>query len=261
MLRVNIVRVDVSTGNVEKTTDYVAEEKPLHIFLNRTHYATVFCSPTNLKEMAIGHAVSEGILRSNDEVEGIDLKEQEEVCRINLKPGIKLERRLKLSQHFSRVIFSACGSKTLYQPALRLSKVQSDLKAKAEAISCCVKHLNSVAETFRKTGGVHVAAICRGDGTFVAFAEDVGRHNAVDKVIGSCILKSLDFDDCFLALSGRLTGDIVLKAARSGLPIVASLAAALDSGIAIAKDARVTLIGFVRGNRMNIYTFPERIVL
>jgi FdhD protein len=261
MLKVNIVKVDVSTGNVQKTTDYVAEEKPLHIFLNRTHYVTIFCSPTNLKEMAIGHAVSEGILKSIEEVEGIDLKEREGVCKINLKPGVKLEKRLKLSQHFSRVIFSACGSTAPYQPTLRLAKVRSDLRVKAQIVLTCVNRLNFVAETFRKTGSVHVAAIYRSDGTLVTFAEDIGRHNAVDKVLGSCIVEAIDLGGCFLALSGRLTGDIVLKAAKLGLPIVASLAAAIHSGIAIANDANLTLVGFARGKRMNVYTYPARILL
>jgi len=79
-------------------------------------------------------------------------------------------------------------------------------------------------------------------------------------VIGSCIMKEIDIRNCFLALSGRLTGDIILKAAKTGLPIVASLAAAVDSGIAIAKDVELTLVGFVRGRRMNVYSFPERIL-
>jgi FdhD protein len=210
--------------------------------------------------MAVGHAICEGIVKSIGEIEGIDLKEEEGVCRINLKPDVKLEDRLKLSQNFSRVIFSACGSKTPYQPTLGLVKVQSDLKVKAEIVLNCVNRLNFIAETFRKTGGVHVAAIYKSDGTLVTFAEDVGRHNAVDKTIGSCILEGINFDNCFLALSGRLTGDIVFKAARAGLPMVASMAAAIDSGISIAKDASITLVGFARGKRVNIYTFPERIL-
>jgi FdhD protein len=131
---------------------------------------------------------------------------------------------------------------------------------KAETIQNSVNRLNFIAETFRKTGGVHVAAIYRGDGELVAFAEDVGRHNAVDKTIGICASNKTDFSQCFLALSGRLTGDIVYKAARIGLPILASLAAAIDSGIGIAKDVGITLIGFVRGKRMNVYSFPERIL-
>ncbi len=259
MLKVNITKVDVSTETAQKTTDYVAEEEPMHIFLNRTRYVTVLCSPSKLKELAVGHAVSEGMVKSMQEVEGIDLKEGG-VCRINLKPSVKVEKRLKLLRHFSRIIFSACGSATPYQPTLGLDKIKSALNVKAQTISNSVNRLNFIAETFRKTGGVHVAAIYRSDGTLVTFAEDVGRHNAVDKVIGSCLLQGIDFDDCFLALSGRLTGDIVIKAAKMGLPIVASLAAAINSGVAIAKDAELTLVGFVRGKRMNIYSFPGRIL-
>ena len=118
-----------------------------------------------------------------------------------------------------------------------------------------------MSETFRKTGGVHVAAVYKADGTLMAFAEDVGRHNAVDKTIGKCFLRKTRFDNCFLVLSGRLTANIVFKAAVVGIPLIASIAAALDSGIEIAKKANLTLIGFVRGRRMNVYNAAERIEL
>jgi len=259
MFEVDIVKVDVSAKKTQKVKDYVAEEKPLQVFLNRTYYATIFCSPTNIKELAVGHVLSEGIIRSVEEIKEIRLKSEGE-CQIRLKPNVDLEKRLKLSMPLSRIILSACESQSPYPHAGRLRRVKSDLKIKAETIHNSVKNLNFIAEVFRKTGGVHIAAIYKGDGGLVAFAEDIGRHNAVDKVIGICALKRIDFGECFLALSGRLTGDMVLKAARVDIPIVASLAAAIDSGIAIAKDAGVTLIGFVRGNRMNIYSFPERIL-
>lgn len=257
--RFRIVRINVSTGEVEKKTDLVAEEKPLHIFLNKTFYATVFCTPSNLKELAVGHVLSEGLVKSVDEIEKISLKE--EACQITLKSKVNLNKRLKLLKPFSRVILSACGSSSPYQFTGRLPKVKSELKVKAETISSCVNNLNFVAQTFRKTGGVHAAAIHKGDGKLVTFAEDIGRHNAVDKVVGYGALNKIDFGACFLVLSGRLTGDIVVKAARAGLPIVASLAAAVDSGIKIAKNTGLTLIGFVRGRRMNIYSCEERVAL
>mgnify|MGYP001046542664 FL=1 len=260
MLEVEIVKVDVSAKKAQRITDYVAQEKPLHIFLNKNHYATIFCSPTNLKELAVGHLLSGGIIKSVEEIEEISFKERG-LCHVKLKPNIDIEKRLKLSKHFSRIILSACGGTYAYQPAKMLPKIRSSLTVKADVILDCVNRLNFIAETFRKTGGVHAAAIYRGDGNFMVSAEDVGRHNAVDKVIGTGVLDKTDFSGCFLALSGRLTGDIVLKAARVGLPIVASLAAALDSGIEIAKDVDLTLIGFVRGKRMNIYNCPERILV
>lgn len=260
MLEIEIIKIDVSTGKIQKIADQVAEDKVLHIFINRTHYASIYCSPSNLKELAVGHLLSEGIVKSIEEIEEIDLKD-EGLCRIKLKANVNVEGRLKHLRLFSRVITSACGGQVPHQFSKKIPKVNSNLTVKAEAILNGVNHLNHLAETFRRTGGVHASAIYKGNGDVVAFAEDVGRHNTVDKVIGIGAFKKIDFGECFLTLSGRLSGDVVLKAARVGLPIVASLAAALNSGIAIAKNADLTLIGFVRGKRMNIYNFPERIIL
>ncbi|MEM2937156.1 MAG: formate dehydrogenase accessory sulfurtransferase FdhD [Candidatus Bathyarchaeia archaeon] len=255
----NIVKIDIATKKAEKVVDYVAEEKPLHIFINKAHYATVFCSPKELKELAVGLLLSEGIIKTVEEIAEITFEESG-ICSVNLKPIINLEARLKITHRPSHIIPSVCGGPYQPQAIKQLKKIESTLKFKAETIQKCVNNLNSMAETFRKTGGVHAAAIYNGEGTLLALAEDVGRHNAVDKVIGACALKKVDFSQCFLTLSGRLTGDIVLKAARVGIPLIASLAAALDSGITIAKETNLTLIGFVRGKRMNVYTVPERIL-
>ncbi len=260
MLKVEIVKFDVPSGKASKVTDYVAEERPLYIFLNNVHYVTIHCSPSNLKELAVGHLVSEGIVKSVEEIEQVKLKTDEAICSIKLKSYVDVKKRLNSSKPFARVIRSACGSQAPYQFSGKVPKVKSRLKVKAGTILTCVNRLNFDADTFRKTGGVHAAAIFKEDGASVAFAEDVGRHNAVDKVIGISALNNVDFSSCFVALSGRLTGDIVFKTARVGLPLMASLAAAIDSGIAVAKDADLTLVGFVRGNRMNIYAFPERIL-
>jgi FdhD protein len=255
---VEILRIDVSSRLANRVKDCVAQEKPLHLFLNRTLYATIFCTPLKLKELAVGHLVSEGIVKSIDEIEKVNLKK--DVCRVKLKSNVDLNKRLGLTKHFQRVILSACGSKGTYAPSQRLPKVKSNLTIKAETVLECINYLNSTAEIFRRTGGVHAAAIFRSDGAPVAFAEDVGRHNAVDKAIGNAVTHRTDLGNCFLALTGRLTGDIVLKSVRVNLPIVTSLAAALDSGIAIAKKADLTLVGFVRGKRMNVYSHPERIL-
>jgi FdhD protein len=253
---VEVVKIDVAARKTQKMKDYVAEEKPLHIFLNKTHYATIFCSPQDLKELAVGHLLSEGLAKSVEEIQKISFK-NEEICEVTLGSNIDLDKRLKHAKNFSRIILSACGDP--YQPSERLPRIKSNLKVKAEVIQNCVNKLNFIAETFKKTGGVHAAAIYANDGSLITFAEDVGRHNAVDKVIGLGALNKADFSKCFLALSGRLTGDIVSKAARVSLPIVASLAAAVDSGINIAKEVDLTLIGFVRGKRMNVYNFEKRI--
>jgi FdhD protein len=260
MCEVEITKLDVTTKTSKKTTDFVAEEKPLHLFVNKTYWATILCSPTNLKEMAVGHLLSEGVLKSTGEIDEIDLKKAENSCYVKLKAEVKVEDRIKLSRLHTRIVTSACGSGLPYQYERKPTKIKSKVTVKAEVLFNAVNQLNIKAKLFRQTGGVHAAAICQADGSFVALAEDVGRHNAVDKVIGMASLNQTDFGNCFLALSGRLSGDVVFKAAKVGLPIIGSLAAALSSGIEMAEQAHLTLAGFVRGKRMNIYTVDERII-
>jgi FdhD protein len=259
MREVEITKLDVATKTSKKTVDYIAEEKPLHLFVNNTYWATILCSPANLKEMAVGHLLSEGILKSVHEIDEVNVKEAEESCYVKLKPEVKAEKRIKLSRLHARIVTSACGSGSPYQYTRKPAKIKSKLTVEADVLFNSVNQLNFKAELFRKTGGVHAAAIYKADGSLVALAEDVGRHNAVDKAIGMAALKETDFGECFLALSGRLSGDVVFKAATVGLPIIASLAAALSSGIDLAAQANLTLVGFVRGKRMNIYVAPERI--
>ena len=258
---VEITKIDLSSGEAKKIPDYVAEEVPLQLFVNQTFWATILCSPTDLKELAVGHLLSEGILKSVGEIEEVTLKEAEMTCKVTLKAGVNAEDRVKLSRLHQRVITSACGSGSPYQYIGKTPRVKSNLAVNSQIIFDSVNQLNFKAEGFRKTGGLHVAAIYHTDGSVEALAEDVGRHNAVDKVIGIVALRNVDFGECFLALSGRMSGDVAFKAAKVGLPIVASLAAALSSGVEMAEAANLTLVGFVRGKRMNIYTFPARITL
>ena len=254
---VEIVRIDLTKRESRHIKDCVAQEKPLNLFINRSFYATIFCSPSNLEELAVGHLASEGIMKSTAEIEEVNVKD--DVCQVKFISSVDAEKRLKLSKHFGRVILSACGTQESYRPSRKMPKIKSSLRVKADTILACVNKLNS-APVFRKTGGVHAAAIFEENGTRVAFAEDIGRHNAVDKAIGMAIINKADLGKCFLASTGRLTGDMVTKAATVKLPVVASVAAAIDSGIAIAKRVNLTLVGFVRGTHMNVYTRPERIL-
>jgi len=264
MKEVQISRIDISTQKIERRKDLVAEERPLHIFLNQTHYVSILCSPNKLKELAVGHLLSEGVLKSIDDIREIRL-EKDGKCRVRLRPNVDAERRISVSQPFARLIVSSCGSPDYWPLSklidrLGLSKVPSGLTVEAKVVLESVRRLNKLAETFRRTGGVHVAALYSANGELKAVAEDVGRHNAVDKVVGMGVLKRLNFEDCFLASSGRLTGDIVLKSARMRIPIVASMTAATDSGVEAAQRTGLTLVGFARGKRMNVFTRPERIV-
>lgn len=263
MREIRVSRINLSEQEIEHRLDYVAEDSPIHIFLNNNHYGTILCTPEQLEEMVVGHLLSEGLLNSIDELDELKITKDGK-CLVKLKPDIDAKNRISSSQRFARIIVSSCGTpnyKPLSEVISKLPKIDFDLKIDSNIISTSVKKLNFIAEKFRKTGGVHVAALFSAKGDVVALAEDVGRHNAVDKVIGSCAIKKIDFSKLFLALSGRLTGDIILKSARVRISIVASLSAAIGSGIETAILTKITLIGFVRGKRMNVYTFPERLIL
>jgi FdhD protein len=258
MKNVDILRIDLSKRECRRAKDWVAEEKPLQLFLDGVFYASIHCSPSNLEQLAIGHLASEGILKSLSEIDKVNVRDA--VCRVKFISGLDVKRRLRLSRQFGRLILSACGVQGSYELSRKLPKIKPNLKVRANTILDCVKELNS-SPVFRKTGGVHAAAIFEENGTRIAFAEDIGRHNAIDKVVGIAMMSATDLGNSFIVSTGRLTGDLTIKAATVKLPIVASIAAAIDSGIAIAKQVNLTLIGFVRGMRMNIYTHPERIIL
>lgn len=255
-----ISKVDVDTSEAVKKEDVVASEAPLHIFIGAAHYVSILCSPTMLKELVVGHLLGEGIVSSVDEGVNIEFREKNR-CFVTLAA----DERVVTLKPYSRLIVSACGATGYGSLTDLLEDVElkplPSWQVQAKVIVESVKRLNMLGEMFRKTGGVHVAALFKRHGEVAMLAEDVGRHNTVDKVIGAVTLKGGGLNECFLALSGRLTGDIVLKAARAGVPIVASLSAAVDSGVEVAEKAGVTLVGFVRGNRMNIYAGSERIEL
>lgn len=264
MQTIEVLKIDISAREAHHTTDLVAEEAPLSIFLNSTHLVTLLCSPSQLQELAVGHLLSEGIVTNYSAIQDLLLEADKHRCHVQLKPDATLTPTMDLPQSFHRRI-TASRNPLDYWPfpklvdRLKLPKAGAGPIVAASLVSHAVAQLNVIADTFRKTGGVHVAALYDESGGLRALAEDVGRHNAVDKVIGLRALTHSGFTRCFLALGGRLTGDIVLKAARVGIPIVASQAAAITSGIDVAKHCAITLIGFTRGEHMNIYTHPERI--
>lgn len=264
MQTIRVLKVDVSARKARHTTDLVAEEAPLSLFLNSTHLVTLLCSPSRLKELAVGHLLSEGIVTTYSAIQDLLVEADKHLCHVQLKPDGPVTPTMGLPPSFPRRITASCNP-LAYWPfpklvdRLKLPKAGAGPVVPADLVSRAVTQLNVVADTFRKTGGVHVAALYDESGGLLALAEDVGRHNAVDKVIGIHALTHSGFTRCFLALGGRLTGDIVLKAARVGVPIVASQAAAINSGIDVAKHCHITLIGFTRGKHMNIYTHPERV--
>lgn len=153
MRQVDIVKIDLSTGKAERRLDFVAEESPLHLFVDNAFWVTILCTPTNLKELAIGHLLSEGILKSIDEVEEVTLKESENACYVKLNPTVKVEDRMRLSRLHARVIVSACGAGSPYQYTGKNPIVHSTLTVNAKVIFDSVNQLNFKAEGFDRQAG------------------------------------------------------------------------------------------------------------
>ncbi len=261
MRQVNMVRLDLSIGKAEKTKDCVAEEVPLQISLNDSYTFVIWCSPSQFKELAVGYLLADEILKSVDEIESVTSDEKEHKCQLKLKTHVNLSERMKNSRRSTRIIPLIKASTSPYQHDEKIPVVKSTLKIKAQTILDAMNQINNLAKGFKETGGLHDSAIVKADGTIVAFSEDVGRHNTVDKVIGQASLNREDFSQCFMVITGRVPGDMIYKAAKVGLPVVASVAAVLNSGISSAEKANIALVGFVRGKRMNVYTGAERILL
>lgn len=260
-VEINYLRIDI--GQRELRRDLVTIEEPLHLVVNSEHCATILSTPIQRKELAVGYLITEGIVQNIDAIR--EMRVEAQTCSVTLRPEINIKERMQLATPFRRVVLSACSTPEewpLYKliDRLKIPKISSSIRVSAKTIAEATRRFSTEAPIHSKTGGVHAAALYRPDGKCVAFSEDVGRHNAVDKAIGTALIGRSSLEESFLTSTGRITGDIALKAARVKIPIVASIAAAVDSGIDVAKLTDLTLIGFVRGSRMNIYTHPERIV-
>ena len=254
--RFNILRITEQGRSAIE--DVVAKEFPLTIILNNQELVTLPCSPTDLKYLAIGFLFSEGLLNTKDEIKKILVDEQRGVVRVETEENVALSRDVL----FRRFITSGCGRGTSFYSAADAQgqvKVESQISISAREIFALVKEFQHRSHVYLATGGVHSAALCDAKGILV-FNEDIGRHNAIDKVFGECVLTDLPTEDRLIITSGRVSSEILLKVAKRNIPIIISKSAPTDLGVKLANDLGITLIGFVRGKRMNVYTNSWRIV-
>ena len=256
-VKVKARKINLHKKSMELVDELVATEVPINIYVNNDYVVTLFASPIQMKELGIGWLLSQAIVRSAEEI--LDVRVKENNVKVSCAGEVKA--RIKAAETI-RIADSSCGSTVEDFLFLidRMAKpfVNSNYEAKAEDVLGFLRTLNERADLFKSTGGTHSAALFH-EKNLVAFAEDVGRHNAVDKVIGAAAMKKTDFSRCVLVSSGRQTASMVLKAARVGIPIVASIAGPIYSGLDTALKTGVTLICFVRGRRMNVYSYPERV--
>ena len=238
--------------------DEVVREFPLTIILNNQELATLLCSPTNLKYLAIGFIFAEGLLKSKDEIRKMMVDERRGVVRVETVGGEEFDREAL----FKRLITSGCGRGVFLYSAtdvLGRVKVESRVEVSPLEVLALVSEFQQRSRIYRATGGVHSAALCDMKNILV-FSEDIGRHNAIDKIFGECILNDIAMEGHIIITSGRVSSEILLKVARRNIPIIISKSAPTNLGLRLATDLGVTVVGFVRRRRMNVYTHVGRIV-
>ncbi|HEY40273.1 MAG TPA: formate dehydrogenase accessory sulfurtransferase FdhD [Dehalococcoidia bacterium] len=252
--RLSILRL--TEENVSEIDDTIVREFPLTIILNDQELVTMLCSPASQKELAVGFLYSEGLIETREEIKNVTLHEGTGVIRVETEGGDELDRETL----FNRLITSGCGRGASFYSATDITgkKVESLLQVSVSEILALMRDFQHKSETFRATGGVHSAALCD-TSKILVFNEDIGRHNALDKVFGECLLKGIPTDDCLVITSGRISSEILLKVARRNIPILISKSAPTNLGVKMANELGVTLVGFVRGKRANVYTNTWRI--
>jgi len=264
---VNITRIKKDKKIEEK--DIVLIESPIDLSVNSEPLVNIICLPNDLKELAVGFLFSIGIINSIEDIKEVNVDELDNKINVILQSSIEFKVQNLNLNPISRVVDTTCGISSPWRDLIKRTldesketiKSRDDIKIKSELIYTSIKEMQKETVLYRETGGCHGAAIFNLEGRLLGCKEDIGRHNAIDKVIGDLLLKKHNFKDIFLTSTGRLTGDSVLKAIRAKIPIVVSLSAAVESGIRLAFGYGITLIGFVRGSRMNIYTHSRRIEL
>lgn len=226
----------------------VVEEMPLSIFINGKHFTTAMMSPALIKEFVVGHLLSEGIVKGLGEIESLEIEKN--VAKVVLTNPIRAIRS-------KRPILSGCGGSSSFLDGSKLPKIVSDLKIDRSDLRAAVREI-SMSDLHVITGGVHSVGLFDRGG-IICRVEDIGRHNALDKVIGYGLLNEIDFGGAFVASTGRISSDMALKCSAANLPIIASRGATTSLAIEIGSRTGLSIIGFVRGVKMNVYTNWDRV--
>ncbi|MFE0624161.1 formate dehydrogenase accessory sulfurtransferase FdhD [Priestia aryabhattai] len=245
---------------MESVEDKIVTEFPVTVKINEEEFVTMVCSPQYIEDMVIGYLASEGVIREYKDIKNIWVQEKEGYVHVTID---------KLNPYFQnlqnkRYITSCCGASrqgfVFINDALTAKKM-NDISVELSIKDCfqLMNKLQQSAATFQETGGVHNAAICDKNG-FMLSRMDIGRHNALDKLYGYCLKHHISIRDKVVVFSGRISSEILLKVAKIGCEVVLSKSAPTELALNLAEELRITTVGFIRNDSLNIYTCPERIL-
>ncbi len=241
----------------------VVIEVPFAVFVDGRHALTAMISPARLEEFIIGFLYTEKIIRKLEDIESLRIEEKENYEKgekgsgtVNLSASVLTKNPFSIMLS-SKTVLSGCGGDTSFVDADRLPKVQSELKTEISTLKRIMKE-TLVSDLHTRTGGIHIVGLFGPEGK-ICVIEDIGRHNALDKAIGYGLKHNVDFSQTIVTCSGRLSSEMVRKCLVANIPIIASRGATTSLAIKMAEQAGLTIVGFVRGQKMNIYTNAQRV--
>jgi FdhD protein len=255
-------------GVVERTLDSLAAEEPLEIRVNGSPLSVTMRTPGNDLELAAGFLLTEGIIQGREQIVSLDYVPQEKQLKQNIVDAALAEDAEFDGERSRRNFFAAsscgmCGKASI--EAIRVRGIRApnaDLRVAPEVLCGLPERLREGQSIFTRTGGLHAAALFDVEGKLIEVREDIGRHNAVDKLIGWAMLNGFGgLGNCLMLVSGRGGFEIVQKCLVAGVPLLASVSAPSSLAVKLAREFQMTLVGFLRGKRFVVYAGEQRIVM
>jgi len=240
------IRVDGDT--VRGGTHEVIGEEPFALFVNGRHSMTAMMSPVDLEDFVTGYLFTEQIIKNAGEIESVRIEHN----RISV-----ITRNIFKAAGPKKTILSGCGGAASFIDTEKLPRVPPGYSVSPDSIRTSVKEVLE-SELHVRTGGIHIVGLASEAG-IIARSEDIGRHNALDRVIGYGLKNEIDLERTFVICSGRISSEMVRKCLVAGIPIIVSRGATTTLAVDIAEQTGICIVGFVRSTKMNIYSHPERI--
>jgi len=237
--------------------DIIIRESPLTLFVNGYQFLTMMILKENLEEVVTGFLAAEGIIKSKKELKNIEFKNKRTVAMIEVIGDFSPRNYKK------RTLTSGCGGGSTFinlKDCAETQHIKSSQQYPAEIFTDLMIEMHQNSDYFQQSGGTHTAALASEAKILYQF-EDIGRHNALDKIIGRALLQDIDLQDKTMLTSGRISSEMIIKVLKQGIPFLVSRSAPTDAAVKIARDRNITLIGFCRGKRFNIYSGEERVIL
>jgi FdhD protein len=232
----------------------IIEESRVSIYVNGQELATIMCSPMHQEALALGFLFNEGIIQSVDEIGLIQANLPRTTVDVFLK-------RTEFNPPRRLIITSGCGGGvTLVQLTESYPALASEYDTTPDVLLRNMKELRGVSHLYNQTRGIHTSALANEEGILIS-AEDVGRHNTIDKIAGKALQAAIDMSDCMLLTSGRISSEMLNKARRMEIPLVVSRTAPTSITVQLAQAWDICVVGYVRQNRMRVYTHPQRLGL